>query len=385
MPIVFSLLQLMGATIDIQSEVGRGTIINVCIPQATCANSEPIGKETAMRLQKFEETVHHDGKKFSFIPESMPYGKVLIVDDVEANIYVARGLLAFYDLQVETCTNGYDAIEKIRQGNEYDIIFMDYMMPGINGTETMLELRKMGYTRSVVALTANALIGQEEEFIKNGFDGFVSKPIQTKHLNTVLKKHIRDKHPAEVVEEARRNASGKTGIMNFQDGDELQARLRQDFVRNQKNTFAEIRKAVQEGDIKTAHILVHTLKGVAGLIKETALAQAAEQVENLLEHEKSLSDKQLAPLQAELNCVIKSIEVNTSTPSPQIGKTMDRDKASELFFWLEPLLLSRNIEALEMLDELRKLPETFVLCKLIEDYEFKAAILAFNILKENFT
>jgi len=190
MPIVYNLVQLMHAKIEINSEVGKGTTVVVYIPQKI-TNNEVIGKEEAARLQQFESG--HRSKRLAFTPEAMPNGSVLVVDDIETNLYVAKGLLELYGIKTKTCTSGQEAIELIKQGNIFDIVFMDEMMPVMSGTETMNALRQMGYKQPIVALTANAMIDQAEEFIRNGFDGFISKPIQSKQLNAILQKYVRDK------------------------------------------------------------------------------------------------------------------------------------------------------------------------------------------------
>ena len=203
-PIVFSLVQMMYGKIDISSnsEVSRGTRILVRIPQKA-AGSEVLGKEVVQNLQNFEVFT---AKELNFTPAPMPHGKVLVVDDVDMNLFVTRGLLEFYDMQVETCESGQAAIDKVAEGNVYDIIFMDYMMPGMNGMETLHILRDMGYTHPVVALTANAIVGQREEFLKNGFDEFITKPIESVRVNDVLIKFIRDKQLIENVQSLRPDA-----------------------------------------------------------------------------------------------------------------------------------------------------------------------------------
>jgi CheY-like chemotaxis protein len=102
-----------------------------------------------------------------------------------------------YGLSIETASNGFEAIDKIRDGGVYDIVFMDHMMPEMDGIEAVKKIRELGYTQPVVALTANAVVGQSEVFLENGFDGFISKPIDVRQLNAVLKKFIRDRHQPE--------------------------------------------------------------------------------------------------------------------------------------------------------------------------------------------
>jgi CheY-like chemotaxis protein len=102
---------------------------------------------------------------------------------MEPNLYVARGLMFPYGLSIETAASGAEAISKIKNGAKFDIIFMDHFMPKMDGIEAVKIIREYGYTRPIVALTANALVGQAGMFMENGFDGFISKPIDIRQLN----------------------------------------------------------------------------------------------------------------------------------------------------------------------------------------------------------
>jgi CheY-like chemotaxis protein len=101
--------------------------------------------------------------------------------------------MAPYGLKIELAASGFDALEKIKEGKEYDIIFMDHMMPEMDGIEATKKIREAGYKKPVIALTANAVSGASDLFLKNGFDAFISKPIDIRQLNTVLKKFVRSK------------------------------------------------------------------------------------------------------------------------------------------------------------------------------------------------
>ncbi len=203
MNITQNLVHMMGGSIDVRSEKGKGTEFTVRLPQIR-VGSDVLGYETVQNLQQFRINASASLKKNTFTREYMPYGHVLIVDDVESNAYVARGLMAPYGLSIETVMSGYDALDLIRAGHVYDIVFMDHMMPKMDGIETTKNLRDMGYDRPIVALTANAVAGQQEFFLGHGFDGFISKPIDTRQLNDVLNKLIRDKYPHETIEAARK-------------------------------------------------------------------------------------------------------------------------------------------------------------------------------------
>jgi len=143
--------------------------------------------------------------------EPMPYGSVLVVDDVESNIYVAKGHLAPYGLKIDTAESGFEAIDKIKTGNIYDIVLMDHLMPKMDGIEATKIIRDMGYQSAIVALTANAASGQADLFIGKGFDDFISKPIDTRKLNKVLNRLIRDKQSTEVLEAAEQQPVVRNG------------------------------------------------------------------------------------------------------------------------------------------------------------------------------
>ena len=121
-----------------------------------------------------------------------PGAHVLLVDDIETNLKVGEGLLKLYNLNVTTALSGKDAINAVL-ANTYDLVLMDHMMPEMDGVETVGVIRALGGKHAelpIVALTANAIIGAKEMFLANGFDDFLSKPIEVSKLNTILSKWI---------------------------------------------------------------------------------------------------------------------------------------------------------------------------------------------------
>ena len=199
MMISYQFITMMKGSITVESEVGKGSTFTVRIPQRP-HGSEVFSKETIANLQNLEVTQKSLSKITKFPREPMPYGRVLVVDDVESNLYVVKSFLMPYKISVQTVTNGYDAIEKVKAREVYDIIFMDHMMPGMDGIEAVKIMRALGYDQPIVALTANIFKGAKEMFMSNGFSGFISKPIDLNELNSHLVHFIRDKQPQEVIE-----------------------------------------------------------------------------------------------------------------------------------------------------------------------------------------
>ncbi|MCL2283004.1 MAG: response regulator [Fibromonadales bacterium] len=187
------LLRMMNGRISVKSDVNTGSTFTVSIPQEK-ANSAVLGEKQAKKLMQLRIPDVAKNNAAQIECKYMPYGKVLVVDDVESNLCVTKGLMEPYGISIEVVSSGQEAINKVKTGNIYDIIFMDHMMPEMDGVEATKIIRKMGYKRPIVALTANILIGQAKTFLENGFDDFVSKPIDLRQLNSALRRFIYDKH-----------------------------------------------------------------------------------------------------------------------------------------------------------------------------------------------
>jgi PAS domain S-box-containing protein len=286
MTIVKRLIELMDSSISVESEPGKGSIFTLRIPQKRMGISvceSVISSElNDFRLQN--APVH---KKKQFWREYMPYGSVLIVDDVESNLYVITALLDFYGLKIETVTSGFDAIEKINNGSVYDIVFMDYMMPKMDGIKAVKIIRDMGYTHSIIALTANALIGQEEMFLQNGFDGFISKPVDSSELNLILNEFIRDKKPPEVVTTARKEQYDKNLNDKTASGQTMPkgSDIEKYFIRDAENAVIVLEKIIKknqnisEKDIELYTVTVHGMKSALGNIGEKEMSGIAYNLE----------------------------------------------------------------------------------------------------------
>jgi len=193
MSIVCHMVNMMGGGAEVKSFPGKGSLFSVWIPQK--ADSEyTLGKETANNLEQlnFDKLEANPVAEMTLTP--MPYGRVLVVDDMEINLYVAQEMLKAYEINAEIIESGEEAVSQIEAGAVYDIIFMDHMMPGMDGIEAAKRIRDTGYPHPIVALTANAVEGMAELFESSGFSGFISKPIDLNQLDGYLLKFIRNKH-----------------------------------------------------------------------------------------------------------------------------------------------------------------------------------------------
>lgn len=169
------LVDLMKGTIVVDSVYGKGSTFSVAIDQK-------IVKKSVTKKEVVEET-----KKIIIKGK-----KVLVVDDNLINLKVASRLLESYKLKVETASSGFDCLKLIDEGNTYDIILMDDMMPKMSGVETFKKLKeKDNFNIPVVALTANAIAGMKEKYLKEGFNDYISKPIDKKELERVLNTYLK--------------------------------------------------------------------------------------------------------------------------------------------------------------------------------------------------
>ena len=163
------LVDLMHGKIVVQSVYGKGSRFTVAVDQRI------VNKKVVQQVEIKEEFTDLTGKK------------ILVVDDNKLNLKVASKLLEKYHATISTSDSGFEAIERINNGETYDLILMDDMMPKMSGTETLQKLKQIpNFHIPVVALTANAIAGMREKYIQLGFNDYLSKPIEKQELNKVL-------------------------------------------------------------------------------------------------------------------------------------------------------------------------------------------------------
>ena len=349
------IVNLMGGRISVESEYGKGSVFTVEIPQKIATN-EALGKETAEQLKKFN---YSSKRKKRLTRISLPYARVLVVDDAATNLDVARGMMKPYRMEIDCVSGGQQAIDKIREGEvKYSAIFMDHMMPVMDGMEAVRIIREeigTDYAKTVpiIAFTANALAGNEEMFLSRGFNAFISKPVNVDKLDEVIRKWVRDEamenrqtvqdgvynsrtgHDRRTGKDDRRGGYDRRLFNSYIQGLDLNRGLER-FCGDWEN-FLEILKSFAHNTrllldvIKDAQspdytITIHAIKGSCRGICADELGNQAEALENAARtgNMDFISKNNQLFIEAVLKLIIE-IEI-TFCPGTSVKKKIKKDK-----------------------------------------------------------
>ena len=325
MAITHKLLMMMRGEVAVESTPGVGSCVTVHIPQEV-ESGGIIGKDLAESLQNYKDMKLSVKRAAGVVHEPMPYGRILVVDDQESNLYVAKGLFLPYKLTVETVESGQEAIDKVAAGNVYDIIFMDHMMPVMDGIEAVKILRNMGYEHPIVALTANAIVGQDEIFMQSGFSSFISKPVDTRLLDACLNRLIREKQPQEVIEAAR------LADEPYQDAPQQPGVPVEHFLRDASKATATLEAFMQQPSLeaealKSYTIGIHSMKNLLRTLGERESANIANALEQAGRNAEIETIKaETPPLLAHFRKLAEAMERNaTEDPEDDDGAPEDLD------------------------------------------------------------
>ena len=180
------LIDLMNGSIEVESTYGEGSCFTVRLPQ-TIVDHTPIG-DYRVRYKQIGKDSGKDNLTFT-----SQNANILVVDDVKMNLIVFKNLLKDTGAKIDTCLSGPECL-KLLQKNQYDMIFMDHMMPNMDGIETFQEMQKLqdnlNKQTPVIMLTANAISGMEEQYLSQGFHGYLTKPIDSNKLRQLLLKYL---------------------------------------------------------------------------------------------------------------------------------------------------------------------------------------------------
>jgi signal transduction histidine kinase/HPt (histidine-containing phosphotransfer) domain-containing protein/HAMP domain-containing protein/ActR/RegA family two-component response regulator len=280
-----SFVEMMGGYILIDSEYEQGSVFTVIIP-AVLGNKDEV--KSAKNLKK-EQTL--------FAPDA----DILVVDDNEFNLRVAEGLLGLFKVKTKTASSGRKAIDMV-QKNLFDLVFMDHMMPEMDGVETTGIIRKLGgqyASLPVIALTANAIQGAKEMFLANGFNGFISKPIEMQELGEILSEWL----PPEKIEkieiaslnvESQGEGTKSDLIRALEKIDEINTGIGLNRVSGMEDMYSEtlevftkdilpnctaMSDSLAYGEIQSFSISVHAMKSALSTIGAMNLSETAAKLE----------------------------------------------------------------------------------------------------------
>ncbi|MCL2718519.1 MAG: ATP-binding protein [Lachnospiraceae bacterium] len=283
-------VDLMGGKISLESELNKGSTFLLTIPIVD-------GDENEVKQSK-----ESDQAAQIFAPES----RVLVVDDNEFNLKVADGLLKLHGVNTLNVSSGKAALEVLKS-EDFDLIFMDYMMPEMDGIETTAKIRKMGgkYTGlPVIALTANAIRGAKEMFLANGFHDFIAKPIDSSELNEKLREWLPPEkvqliEPAATAETSINETTKETEIENIINSFAAISELNTEigvsrfsgikymyveavemFSNRLTNELDNLSGLLETGNINRFAIEIHSLKSVLSTIGAMRFSETALRMEN---------------------------------------------------------------------------------------------------------
>lgn len=280
------LVNLMNGTILVESEYGRGSVFTVRIPQRVEDWSKVSEKPVSAKdIRKKQESMF-------FVPGY----QVLVVDDNKVNLRIAKNMLSEYQFEVDEAESGRDAVRLVKK-KKYDMIFMDHMMPGMDGVEAVKIIREecgeYGTHPKILALTANAVAGAREIFLNNGFEDYITKPVSRLGIHAALSKWIPDtlkQHTGREVESELIAEDELAEIymvnVNVRKATERKGGSLEDYLTVLELFLIEgeeksglIRRYAQEEDYHNYEIETHALKSAAANIGADKLSEEAKQHE----------------------------------------------------------------------------------------------------------
>lgn len=292
LPICYGMVSAMGGFVKIDSNEGTGTTVSVSIPQEV-AESEPFMSEAYLTELNKEDSF--DTRKLY-----CPNVKALIVDDEPMNLMVAEGIFQEYGMEVKTSDSGEKAIAVFMQ-EDFDLIFLDHMMPGMDGVEVLKRLRKIEEEKNkktvIIAFTANAVSGARTMFLEQGFDEFISKPIEKTELDRVLKRVLpsdaikyQEVRPTSEIDNTNESddwlkksesagINTKLGLSYCQGDEDFYEEILASFVSDAEQKKENMKKYSADEDWKNYRILAHSVKSTAKTIGAEELSDMAKALE----------------------------------------------------------------------------------------------------------
>lgn len=279
MNIVQQFLKLMNSELQITSEYGKGSEFSFDLRQ-TIVDEAPLGNFR-------ERLAQADNKKNGRTDYVLPNVKILVVDDSEINLKVFTGLLKQTQMQITAVLSGRECLQQLKE-NTYDLVFLDHMMPEMDGIETLHAIKeeKLCEGTPIIMLTANAIVGDKERYLQEGFDDFLSKPIIPDKLDWMILKHL-DKQqeilPLDTLRTRFPEIDFDAGMLTCGGDEALYAELFRDFV--ELEIVDQLQQFYEKGDFKNYCIRIHGFKNSAYSIGAKEIGDLAFEMEQMTREE----------------------------------------------------------------------------------------------------
>lgn len=360
MSISMKLLEMMGSRLQVESVYGKGSVFSFTLEQEIM-NYEPIGN--------LEERIKSQAESYSY--EALftaPKAHILVVDDNAVNRRVFVNLLKATKLQVEEAAGGKECLEKVKK-RAYDLIFMDHMMPDMDGIETLHRMREMEdypcRETKVIALTANAVTGAKEMYLKEGFDDFLSKPVNPEKLEKMILRML----PKELVTQQEREVIAEDIVKEKEELPELEGidwryaglycpdteilkdtlhqfytMLEAEAEKLEEYLSGTQREAEQEEALRLFRIQVHSMKNSAAMIGAVPLSG----VVRILEY--AARDNELLRIQAITPAFLQEWRRMKEILMPVVKEEGQEEAKKELDDAFIAELLAMLVQAIEEMD-----------------------------------
>jgi len=306
-------------------------------------------------------------------------GEVLVCEDSLLSRRVICDHLNGVGLKTAVAENGEQCVEMVQTrlsngGKQFDLIFMDIHMPVMDGFEATSKILQLGIRTPVIAMTSNAQKKSRNYYIERGMKDYIGKPFTSKRLWSCLLRFL-----TPVSWQVEMKSKGRRMDKS------LRQKLMKLFIHDNQNKITEIKEAIETGDIKLAHRLVHTLKSNAAQLEFETLRKVSEELETQLSSgAKKASPELLEELETELDDALawRDEKLQESSRAPDRGTSLALETPLEpeavkvLIDKLEPLLQRGNVECLSFVDELRRIPDSADLIQHIENLDFEQASAA---------
>ncbi len=277
------LADLLGGTVSVKSELGRGSVFSLTIAVGLCLSDNALPADGSVATGS---PCNRD-RKLS--------GRVLVAEDVKTNQILIRLMLQRLGLDVTLVENGNEAIREATR-NAYDLILMDVEMPEKNGHEATRELRSLGVTTPIIALTAHAMKEDRQDCLAAGCDDYLAKPVEREQLIAVLAKHLHSKEDNDMstqpqtTDSPQPSASGDVAETPIIHWDRLIARIVEEdlarelmpvCIQDNKTRLAALAEAVEAKDAANVKLYAHAIKGASANLGAEQLSEVAKGLEHM--------------------------------------------------------------------------------------------------------